>query len=131
MGEGAAWLDDGLSRPTAARGAPTFLIVGWDDGVEPGRHRQRVSAARDPRLGGLPLGARVMVTDTHAGEHLNHAPPQDGNGVVLDRGYNQVGMWIGPADRGMSPIVCYNPHGLNLPRLRERARSMSLGPSGR
>lgn len=55
-----------------------------------------------------------VVTDEHVGEHLNHAPLQDGDVVVLDRGYNQVGMWIDQADRGVSLVVRYNPHGLNL-----------------
>lgn len=56
----------------------------------------------------------VKVTDAHESEHLDHYPLQDGDVVVLDRGYNQAQMWIDHADRGISLIVRYNPHSLNL-----------------
>jgi hypothetical protein len=56
----------------------------------------------------------VKVTNEHEGEHLDHYPLQDGDVVVLDRGYNQAQMWIDHADRGVSLIVRYNPHSLNL-----------------
>jgi len=56
----------------------------------------------------------VKVTNEHEGEHLDHYPLQDGDVVVLDRGYNQAQMWIDHADRGVSLIVRYNPHGLLL-----------------
>ncbi|NMQ20970.1 IS4 family transposase [Candidatus Competibacter phosphatis] len=56
----------------------------------------------------------VKVTDAHEGERLDHYPLQDGDVVVLDRGYNQAQMWIDHVDRGISLIVRYNPHSLNL-----------------
>jgi hypothetical protein len=56
----------------------------------------------------------VKVTDAHESEHLDHYPLQDGDVVVLDRGYNPAQMWIDHADRGISLIVRYNPHSLNL-----------------
>lgn len=56
----------------------------------------------------------VKVTDAHESEHLEHYLLQDGDVVVLDRGYNQAQMWIDHADCGISLIVRYNPHSLNL-----------------
>jgi hypothetical protein len=56
----------------------------------------------------------VVVTDAQEGEHLGHYPLQDGDVVVVDRGYNQAQMWIDQADRGVSLVVRYNPHGLHL-----------------
>lgn len=56
----------------------------------------------------------VSVTDQYQGEHLGYYPLQDGDVVVVDRGYNQAQMWIDQADRGVSLVVRYNPHGLNV-----------------
>jgi hypothetical protein len=56
----------------------------------------------------------VKVTDEHEGEHLGHYPLQNGDVVVMDRGYNQAQMWIDQADQGVSLVVRYHPHGLNL-----------------
>jgi len=56
----------------------------------------------------------VKVTDEQEGEHLGHYPLQNGDVVVLDRGYNQAQMWIDQADQGVSLVVRYNPHSLNL-----------------
>ena len=56
----------------------------------------------------------VKVTDAHEGERLDHYPLQDGDVVVLDRGYHPAQMWIDHVDRGISLIVRYNPHSLNL-----------------
>jgi hypothetical protein len=55
-----------------------------------------------------------VVTDAHEGERLGHYPLQDGDVVVVDRGYNQAQMWIDQADRGVGLVVRYNPHGLHL-----------------
>ena len=57
---------------------------------------------------------QVVVTNEHESEHLSHFPLQDGDVVVVDRGYNQAQMWIDQADRGVGLVVRYNPHGLNL-----------------
>lgn len=56
----------------------------------------------------------VKVTDAHEGESLAHYPLQDGDVVVVDRGYNQALELIACADRGVAVVVRYNPHGLNL-----------------
>jgi hypothetical protein len=56
----------------------------------------------------------IRVTDEHEGEHLGHYPLQNGDVVVMDRGYNQAQMWIDQADQGVSLIVRHNPHSLNL-----------------
>jgi hypothetical protein len=56
----------------------------------------------------------VKVTNEHTGEHLSHYVLQDGDVVVADRGYNQVGMWMDQADRGVGLVVRYNPHGIPL-----------------
>jgi hypothetical protein len=56
----------------------------------------------------------VVVTDEHEGEHLGHYPLQEGDVVMGDRGYNQAQRWIDQADHGVSLVVRYNPHGLNL-----------------
>ncbi|MBK8535133.1 MAG: hypothetical protein IPL59_08350 [Candidatus Competibacteraceae bacterium] len=51
----------------------------------------------------------VKVTNAHTGEPLSHYVLQDGDGVVADRGYNQVTMWMDQADRGVGLVVRYNP----------------------
>ena len=56
----------------------------------------------------------VVVTDEHTAESLTHYPLQDGDVTMMDRGYNQVEMWIETAERGASLIARYNPHGLHL-----------------
>jgi hypothetical protein len=56
----------------------------------------------------------VVVTDEHTAENLTHYPLQDGDVTMVDRGYNQVEMWMAIADRGVGLIVRYNPHGLHL-----------------
>lgn len=57
---------------------------------------------------------QVVVTDEHTAESLMHYPLQDGDVMMVDRGYNQVEQWMAMADRGVSLIVRYNPHGLPL-----------------
>jgi hypothetical protein len=56
----------------------------------------------------------AVVTDEHTAESLTHYPLQDGDIAMMDRGYNQVEMWIETADRGAGLIARYNPHGLHL-----------------
>ena len=60
----------------------------------------------------LPL-IDVKVTDAHEGESLTHYPLQDGDVVVVDRGYNPAQELIAWADRGVGVVVRYNPHSLN------------------
>jgi hypothetical protein len=56
----------------------------------------------------------VEVTDKHQGEQLGYYPLQEGDVVVLDRGYNQAKGLIEQADRGVSVVLRYNPHSLNV-----------------
>ncbi len=56
----------------------------------------------------------VVVTDEHTAESLIHYPLQDGDVAMVDRGYNQVAMWMDTAERGAGLIVRYNAHGLHL-----------------
>lgn len=56
----------------------------------------------------------VEVTDKHQGEQLGYYPLQEGDVVVVDRGYNQAKGLIEQADRGVSVVLRYNPHSLNV-----------------
>jgi hypothetical protein len=97
----------------ATEGRLRFLIVDGSTAQAPGAKGTdyRLHLAID--LVRLHL-VHVKVTDAHESEHLDHYPLQEGDVVVLDRGYNQAQMWIDHADRGISLIVRYNPHSLNL-----------------
>lgn len=55
----------------------------------------------------------VKVTDAHEGESLKHDPLQDGDGVVVDRGYNPAQELIAWADRGVGVVVRDNPPSWN------------------
>lgn len=56
----------------------------------------------------------VKVTDKYEGEHLGHYPLQEGDVVLTDRGYNQPAKLIEQVDEGVSVVVRYNPHGMNV-----------------
>ncbi len=56
----------------------------------------------------------VKVTDKHEGEHLNHYPLQEGDVVLIDRGYNQPAKLIKQVDNGVSVVMRYNPPGMNV-----------------
>jgi hypothetical protein len=56
----------------------------------------------------------IKVTDKHQGEQLGYYPLQEGDVVVLDRGYNQAKGLIEQADQGVSVVLRYNPHSLNV-----------------
>ena len=56
----------------------------------------------------------VEVTDKHQGEHLGHYPLQAGDVVLIDRAYNQAQRLIEQADQGVSVVLRYNPHSLNV-----------------
>ena len=58
----------------------------------------------------------VEVTDKYEGEHLDHYPLQDGDVVIIDRGYNQPKTLIAQASKGVSVVLRYNAHGMNLYR---------------
>ena len=113
------WVKALLSRmmgeafQAATEGRLRFLIVDGSTVQAPGAKGTdyRLHLAID--LVRLHL-VQVKVTDAYESEHLDHYPLQDGDVVVLDRGYNQAQMWIDQADRGISLIVRYPPHRLNL-----------------
>ncbi len=54
------------------------------------------------------------MTDKHEGEHLGHYPLHEGDVVLVDRGYNQPGKLIEQVDQGVSVVMRYNPHGMNV-----------------
>ena len=56
----------------------------------------------------------VEVTDKHPGEHLDYYPLQAGDVGLLDRAYNQAKALIAKADKGVSVVLRYNPHSLNV-----------------
>ncbi len=58
----------------------------------------------------------VEVTDQYEGEHLDHYPLQDGDVVIIDRGYNQPKTLIAQASKGVGVVLRYNAHGMNLYR---------------
>ena len=111
MGEGAVEPDDGGGGAPLLEGHLRFLII--DGSTQAGSEGHVVSAASGHRHGQLHL-LHGVVTDAHEGERLGHYPLQDGDVVVVDRGYNQTQMWIDQADRGVGLGVRYNPHGLHL-----------------
>ena len=56
----------------------------------------------------------VKVTDKHEGEHPDHFLLQEGDVVLIDRGCNQPGKLIEQVDKGVSVVLRYNPHGMNV-----------------
>jgi hypothetical protein len=56
----------------------------------------------------------VQVTDKYEGELLDHYPLQDGVVVIIDRGYNQPKTLISQGQKGVSLVLRYNPHSMNL-----------------
>jgi hypothetical protein len=56
----------------------------------------------------------IEVTDKHQGEHLDYYPLQEGDVVLMDRGYNQPKTLIEQVKKGVSVVLRYNPHSMNL-----------------
>jgi hypothetical protein len=56
----------------------------------------------------------VEVTDKYEGEHLDHYPLQEGDVVLIDRGYNQPKTLIAQGQKGVSLVLRYNPHSMNV-----------------
>lgn len=56
----------------------------------------------------------VALTDAHQGEGWDYYPLQEGDVVLVDRAYNQPRPLIEQADRGVSVVVRYNPHGMRV-----------------
>jgi hypothetical protein len=57
---------------------------------------------------------QVEVTTDQVGESLDHYPLQEGDVVILDRGYNQPKSLVPFIDQGGEVVLRYNPHGMNL-----------------
>jgi DDE family transposase len=56
----------------------------------------------------------IEVTDKHQGEHLDYYPLQEGDVVLMDRGYNQPKTLIAQVKKGVSLVLRYNPHSMNV-----------------
>jgi hypothetical protein len=56
----------------------------------------------------------VELTDAYRGEGWDYYPLQEGDVVLVDRAYNQPRQLIEQADRGVSVVVRYNPHGMRV-----------------
>ena len=56
----------------------------------------------------------VEVSDQHPGEHWGYYPLQAGDVVLVDRASNQAQRLIEKADEGVSVVLRYNPHSLNV-----------------
>lgn len=57
---------------------------------------------------------QVKVTDGRQGESLDHYNLQEGDVVLIDRGYNQPRSLVPAIDRGVDVVLRYNPHSMNL-----------------
>ena len=56
----------------------------------------------------------VEVTDKHQGERLDYYPLQDGDVVLIDRGYNQPAQLVEQGAKGVHVVLRYNPHSMAL-----------------
>ncbi len=56
----------------------------------------------------------VEVTDKHQSERLDYYPLQEGDVVLIDRGYNQPAQLIEQGAQGVCVVLRYNPHGMNV-----------------
>jgi hypothetical protein len=56
----------------------------------------------------------VEVTDKHQGERLDYYPLQDGDVVLIDRGYNQPAQLVEQGAKGVHVVLRYNPHSMTL-----------------
>lgn len=57
---------------------------------------------------------QVVVTTDKVGESLEHYALQEGDVVILDRGYNQPKSLVPFIDKGGEVVLRYNPHSMNL-----------------
>jgi hypothetical protein len=57
---------------------------------------------------------QVKVTDDHQGENLDHYLLQNGDVVLIDRGYNQPKTLVPQIDKGVDIVLRYNAHSMNL-----------------
>ena len=56
----------------------------------------------------------VEVADKHPGEHLGDSALQAGDVALIDRAYHQATELIDKADEGVSGVLRYHPHSLNV-----------------
>ena len=56
----------------------------------------------------------VEVTDKYQAERLDYYPLQEGDVVLIDRGYNQPAQLVEQGAKGVCVVLRYNPHGMNL-----------------
>lgn len=56
----------------------------------------------------------VEVTDKYEGERLDYYPLQDGDVVLIDRGYNQPSQLLEQGTKNVCVVLRYNPHGMTL-----------------
>jgi hypothetical protein len=56
----------------------------------------------------------VEVTDEHQGERLDYCSLQDGDVVLIDRGYNQPAQLVEQGAKGVRVVLRYNPHRTTL-----------------
>ncbi|MCP4392236.1 MAG: transposase, partial [Gammaproteobacteria bacterium] len=56
----------------------------------------------------------VEVTDKYQGERLDYYPLQDGDVVLIDRGYNQPSQLLEQGAKNVCVVLRYNPHGMGL-----------------
>lgn len=112
------WVKARLARMLGTEAAPLiqgnlrFVVVDGSTVQGPGASGTwyRLHSAVD--LVRLPL-IQVEVTDKHPGEHLDYYPLQAGDGVLMDRAYNQAKALIERTDQGVSVVLRYNPHSLH------------------
>jgi len=57
---------------------------------------------------------QVEVTDEKQGESLDHYCLQNGDVVIIDRGYNQPKTLVPFIDQGGDIVLRYNPHSMNV-----------------
>lgn len=57
---------------------------------------------------------QVTVTDDKQGESLSHYSLQNGDIVIIDRGYNQPKSLVPFIDNGGDVVLRYNPHSMNV-----------------
>lgn len=57
---------------------------------------------------------QVEVTDGRQGENLDHYLLQNGDVVLVDRGYNQPKTLVPQIDKGVDVVLRYNAHSMNL-----------------
>ncbi len=94
-------------------GALRFVVIDGSTVQEPGATATtyRLHIAID--LVNLSL-RQVEVTTDKGSEHLGHYKLEEGDVVLVDRGYNSPKSLVPFLDRGGEVVLRYNPHSMNL-----------------